>query len=101
MEYFRGDTFLKNIKAQNYTFQEGDKIHIAILKNAYSKEYLYEEVIEVDGATDTISLEISAEEMAKLPVDKLLLEIEMTTSDIVKTHQYDLVIKADGIYERN
>ena len=101
MEYFRGDTFLKNIKAQNYTFQEGDKIHIAILKNAYSKEYLYEEVIEVDGATDTISLEISAEEMAKLPVDKLLLEIELTTGDIVKTHQYDLVIKADGIYERN
>ena len=44
MEYFRGDTFLKNIKAQNYTFQEGDKIHIAILKNAYSKEYLYEEM---------------------------------------------------------
>lgn len=102
MRKFRGDTFLREIKAKNFNFKEGDKLHIAVLKNAYSKEYLYEEIKEIDTETESVNLEISAEDMAKLPVGKLLLEIELTTSDgFVQTHQYDLNIEKDAIYERN
>lgn len=102
MEKFRGDTFLRRIKSSNYTFKEGDKLHVAILKNPYSEEYLYEDIIEFIADTSFVDLEISAEEMAKLPIGKLLLEIELTTEEgFVQTHQYDLKIDKDGIYDRN
>lgn len=102
MEKFRGDTFLRRIESSNYTFKEGDRLHIAILKNAYSEDYLFEEVLGFTNDTNFVDLEISAEEMAKLPIGKLLLEIELTTKEgFVQTHQYDLEVNKDGIYDRN
>ena len=102
MKKFRGDSFLRRITSSNYTFKNDDILHIAILLNAYSEEYLFEKIIEVKEDTNYIDLEITAEEMSKLPIGKLLLEIELTTNDgFVQTHQYDLEIDKDGIYERN
>ena len=102
MELFRGDSFIKKIISEDYEFRLGDKIHIAVLKNAYSREYLHEQTIDVQSETNEINFEILPSETDKFPIEKLLLEIELTTTDgIVKTNQYDLQIKADGIYERN
>ena len=102
MELFRGDSFIKKIVSDDYKFRLGDKIHIAVLKNAYSRQYLHEQTINVQGETNEINFEILPSETDKFPIEKLLLEIELTTIDgIVKTNQYDLQVKADGIYERN
>lgn len=101
MELFRGDSFIKKITS-SYQFRVGDKLHIAVMKNAYSKDYLHEQTIEVKSNTNEINFEILPSESDKFPIEKLLLEIELTTNDgIVKTNQYDLIVKADGIYERN
>ena len=101
MELFRGDTFLKQI-VSSYQFRVGDKFHIAIMKNAYSKDYLYEKTITVEIESNEFDLEIEPEATRELPTRKLLLEIELTTVDgIVATNQYEIEVKADGIYERN
>ena len=101
MELFRGDSFIKKI-ASNYQFRIGDKLHIAVLKNAYSRKYLHEQTITIQSNTNEINFEILPSETDKFPTEKLLLEIELTTVDgIVKTEQYDLIVKVDGIYERN
>lgn len=102
MVIYRGDTFLQKIKAENYTFEIGDKLHIAIMNNEYSKNYLYETIIEIKEKNDSVNLEISADDTSKFEIGDLLLEVELTTiSGIVKTNQYELQVKADGIYERN
>lgn len=101
MELFRGDSFIKKITS-NYQFRSGDKFHIAVMKNAYSRDYLHEQTIEIKSNTNEINFEILPSETDKFPTEKLLLEIELTTTNgIVKTNQYDLEVKADGIYERN
>lgn len=101
MELFRGDSFIKKITS-NYQFRVGDKLHIAVMKNAYSKDYLHEQLIGIQNQTNEINFEILPSETDKFPAEKLLLEIELTTVDgIVKTEQYDLIVKVDGIYERN
>ena len=102
MRLFRGDTFYKKITSNDYAFKVGDKLHIAVLENSYSNRYLHEQLIEVKSETEDVVLEILPDETSKFPVGILLLEIELTsTSGIVKTNQYELTIKADGIYERN
>ena len=101
MELFRGDTFFKKI-VSNYKFRVGDTLHIVVMRNAYSRDYLHEQTINVQGETNEINFEILPSETDKFPIDDLLLEIELTTSSgIVKTNQYKLEVKADGIYERN
>lgn len=101
MELFRGDTFLKKI-VSNYEFKVGDKLHIAVMKNAYSRNYLHEQLIEIQNDTNEINFEILPSETDKFPTEELLLEIELTTvNGIVKTSQYKIEVKADGIYERN
>lgn len=101
MELFRGDSFIKKI-VSNYQFRIGDTLHIAVMRNAYSKEYLHEQLIEIQAETNEINFEILPSETDKFPVEELLLEIELTTVDgIVKTQQLKIEVKADGIYERN
>jgi len=99
---FRGDTFFRKIVSEHYKFKIGDKLHIAILKSAYSKEYIHEEMIEIKKETNEVILEIFPEITSTLPIRNLMLEIELTTIDgMVKTNQYGLEVEADGIYERN
>lgn len=101
MELFRGDSFIKKITS-SYQFRFGDTLHIAVMKNAYSRDYLHEQLIEIESNTNEINFEILPSETDNFPIEKLLLEIELTTIDgIVKTNQYDLEVKADGICERN
>ena len=101
MELFRGDSFYKQI-ASTYQFRVGDELHIAVMENAYSKDYLYEEVIIVKEETNEIDFEIPTEKTSLFPIKRLLLEIELTTIDgIVQTNQYELNVKADGIREQN
>ena len=101
MELFRGDSFIKKI-VSTYEFKIGDKLHIAVMKNAYSREYLHEHTITIQSNTNEINFEILPSETDKFPTEKLLLEVELTTtSGLVKTNQYELNVKADGIYERN
>lgn len=101
MELFRGDTFFKEIYSQEYEFRVGDTLKVAIMKNAYSKNYLHKQVITINANTYKVDLEILPSETDKLPIGKLLLEIELTTVDsIVATNQYELNVKADGIYEQ-
>lgn len=100
-ETFRGDTFFKKI-VSSYKFEVGDKLHVVVMRNAYSRDYLHEQTIEIQNDTNEINFEILPSETDKFPIDNLLLEIELTTSSgIVKTQQYQLKVKADGIYERN
>lgn len=101
MELFRGDTFLKQI-ASTYQFEVGDELHIAVMENEYSRNYLYEHTIVVDTETNEIDLEIPSVKTRNFPIKRLLLEIELTTkSGVVQTNQYELNVKADGIYERD
>lgn len=101
MEIFRGDSFIKKI-VSNYQFRVGDYLKIAVMKNAYSREYLHEQTINIVEETNEIIFEILPCETDKFPIEDLLLEIELTTVDgIVKTNQYKLEVKADGVYERN
>lgn len=102
MELFRGDSLIKKIISDDYEFRIGDKIHIAVLENAYSNRYLWENLVEIASENSEINFEISPDYTKKFPVARLLLEIELTTVDgIVQTNQYELNVKADGIYERN
>lgn len=102
MKEFRGNSFLKTIKPKNYTFQPGDVIKYAVMHNEYSKDYLYFNEITIENETESIDINIEPSETSKFPVGNLLFEIELTYGDgVVKTYQYDLEIKADGIYERN
>ena len=102
MQFLRGDTFFKTIYSEDYTFRPGDKLHIAIMKNAYNDKYLHEQVKEIQSDTNEFDLEILPCETDKFPIGDLLLEIELTTVDgIVKTNQYKLNVEADGIHERN
>lgn len=99
MEIFRGDTIAKTIKS-NYTFQKGDVIHYAVMNNAFSKDKIFESKQEIQETSDTVDIVISASETSKFPVGTLLFEIEITYADnYVKTNQYKLEVKADGIYE--
>lgn len=101
MELFRGDSFIKTITS-SYQFGIGDKLIIAVMRNAYSREYLHQQTIEVKSGTNEINFEILPCETDKFPIGELLLEIELTTaSGIVQTNQYKLNVKADGIYEQN
>lgn len=101
MKLFRGDTFLKKI-VSNYQFRVGDTLHIVVMRNAYSREYLHQQTKKIEAETNEINFEILPSETDKFPIEDLLLEIELTTVDgIVKTNQYKLEVKADGIYERN
>lgn len=99
---FRGDTFVREITTNDYQLQKGDKFHIVVMRNAYEKNYLHEQIIEIQEQTNKVNFEILPCETDKLPIGELLLEIELTTtSGIVVTNQYTLEVKADGIYERN
>lgn len=100
MELFRGDSFIKKITS-TYEFRIGDKLHIAVMKTAYSREYLHEQIITIQSNTNEINFEILPSETDKFPTRKLLLEIELTTIDgIVKTNQFEIEVKEDGIHER-
>ena len=101
MELFRGDSFIKKI-VSNYQFRVGDTLHIVVMRNAYSREYLHQQTKKIEAETNEINFEILPSETDKFPIEDLLLEIELTTVDgIVKTNQYKLEVKAEGIYERN
>ena len=100
MELFRGDSFVKRIKLNEYKLKAGDKFHIAVMRNAYSDKYLHEQIIEIQKETDEIVFEILPNKTSEFPIANLLLEIELTYSDgIVKTNQYSIEMKADGIRE--
>lgn len=98
-EFFRGDTFLKTINFNNYTLEQGDKIHYAIMKNTYSNEYIYENTIEIDKELNSIDILIEPIETSKFPIGFLVLEIELTYGgDHVKTKQYKFEVSEDGIH---
>lgn len=101
MELFRGDSFIKKI-VSTYKFRVGDTLNIAVMRNAYSREYLHQQTKKIEAETNEINFEILPSETDKFPIEDLLLEIELTTVDgIVKTQQLKIEVKADGIYERN
>lgn len=102
MEMFRGDTFLKEIFSEDYEFKPNDQMHVAVLKSAYSDKFLYEKKIIIDKETNKVELEIPPKETSQFPTEKIILEIELTTKDgFVKTNQYELDVKADGINGQN
>ena len=58
-------------------------------------EKLPENVVKVD-------IEIPASKTSTFEIGTLLLEVEITYGDgIVKTQQYEVEVREDGIYERN
>lgn len=101
MEIFRGDSFYKTIKPKGYAFQTGDILKCAVMKSASSKNYIYEETITIENECESIDISINPSETAKFPTGILLFEIELTYGENVKTEQYKLEVKADGIHERN
>ena len=100
-ELFRGDTFLKQFDS-DYTFRVGDKLHTAVMNNAYDNAYLFEKTIEFTEETNSFVLEMSPERTKTFPIQRLLLEIELTMRDgFVRTNQYTLNVKVDGIRGKN
>ena len=98
---FRGDTFLKQFTS-DYTFRVGDKLHIAVMNDAYDETYLFETVIEFAEETNEFELEILPEYTKTFPIRRLLLEVELTMNDgFVRTNQYILNVKVDGINGKN
>ena len=99
MELFRGDTFYKSVTAGDYIFQPDDILRIAVLNNTVDNIKLYENEIKVTEETTSILVEIPASKTKELKPGILVLELELTYSGIVKTEQFELLVKADGIYE--
>ena len=99
MELFRGDTFYKSVTAGDYIFQPDDILRIAVLNNTVDNIKLYENEIKVTEETTSILVEIPANKTKELKPGILVLELELTYSGIVKTEQFELLVKADGIYE--
>lgn len=99
MELFRGDTFYKSVTAGDYIFQPDDILRVAIFNNTLDEIKLYENEIKVTEETTSILVEIPASKTKELKPGILVLELELTYSGIVKTEQFELLVKADGIYE--
>ena len=99
MELFRGDTFYKSVTAGDYIFQANDILRVAILNNTVDNIKLYENEIKITEEQTNILLEIPASKTKELKPGILVLELELTYSGIVKTEQFELLVKADGIYE--
>lgn len=99
MEIFRGDTFYKSVTAGDYTFQPDDILRVAILNNTIDNIKLYENEIKITEEQTSVLLEIPASKTKELKPGILVLELELTYSGIVKTEQFELLVKADGIYE--
>lgn len=100
-DIFRGDTFLKQFTS-DYTFRVGDTLHIAVMNNAYDNTYLFEKTIEFEEEASEFILEISPEKTKSFPIQRLLLEIELTMEDgFVRTNQYTLNVRVDGIRGKN
>ena len=99
MELFRGDTFYKSVTAGDYKFQPDDVLRVAILNNTIDNIKLYENEIKITEEQTSILVEIPASETKELKPGILVLELELTYSGVVKTEQFELLVKADGIYE--
>lgn len=97
MELFRGDTFYKSVTAGDYVFQPDDILRVAILNNTLDETKLYENEIKVMEEQTSILVEIPASKTKELKPGILVLELELTYSGIVKTQQFELLVKADGI----
>lgn len=97
MELFRGDTFYKSVTAGDYVFQPDDILRVAILNNTLDETKLYENEIKVTEEQTSILVEIPASKTKELKPGILVLELELTYSGIVKTQQFELLVKADGI----
>lgn len=96
-ETFRGDTFSKKVSIEGYTLQPDDIIHVAILLSSMGG-IIYDSVEKIITETDNYVISIPATETEKLIPGVLTLEIELTYGDgFVKTQQYELIVKADGI----
>ena len=99
MELFRGDTFYKSVVAGDYVFQPDDILRVAILNNTVDNIKLYENEIKITEEQNNIFIEIPASKTKELKPGILVLELELTYSGVVKTEQFELLVKADGIYE--
>lgn len=97
---YRGDTFCKKILANNgYVFQPNDVLRVAILTDTVTGNKIWDDEIKVETETDSIILEIPKEKTAKIEPGMWILEFELTYGGVVKTQQFGLVVKADGIHE--
>ena len=95
---YRGDTFCKKVSALDYKFQPKDVLKVAVLTDTITGNKLYENEIKVETETDSIIIEIPREKTAEISPGMWILEFELTYSGVVKTQQFGLVVKADGIH---
>lgn len=96
-EIFQGNTFYKKLTIPGYTFNKDDVIHIAVLQTTLGG-ILWEDKHTFIESTDSYIIDIPANETEKLSPGVLILEIELTYGNgLVKTNQYELVIKAAGL----
>lgn len=101
MEIFRGDTFYRElVPNQNYKFQKDDIIKVAVMVNTDSENHLFDDTITVEEESEKVDILIPPEKTASFEIGDLILEIEVTYGGgIVKTQQYILEVKEDGIHE--
>lgn len=101
MEIFRGDTFYRElVPNQNYKFQKDDIIKVAVMVNTDSEKHLFDDTITVEEESEKVDILIPPEKTANFEIGDLILEIEVTYGGgIVKTQQYILEVKEDGIHE--
>ena len=95
---YRGDTFCKQISALGYKFQPNDILRIAILSDTITGNKLYSDEINIAEEKDSIIIEIPSEKTSMIQPGIYVLEFELTYSGVTKTQQFELIVKADGIY---
>ena len=96
-EIYQGNTFYRKLTVPGYTFKKDDIIHIAILQTQMGG-ILWEDKFTFTEETDSYVINIPASEIEKLLPGILTLEIELTYGKgLVKTNQYELIVKAAGI----
>lgn len=93
---FRGNTFFKLGKIKDTYFFAGDKLKITIYKNPYVDKFYYEKNMVVEENTEKIEIFLNKDDTLKLPAEELILEVELKHGPVIKTFQYNILVKEDS-----
>ena len=99
IEKFRGDTFMRTVKATHpnkipYEFKQGDIIKCCFVRN--DTNYLEKTQVLETSATE-VPITYTKDEMATLEVDTYIFEVEANLDGYVKTYQEKIELDKDYI----
>ena len=101
MNFYRGDTFIKNLYVVlknkiKYQFQKGDKVRVIFVNK---KNKTLKKEIEITDPVENVVIFYKPEETKDLTPTTYILEIEIITNDFTITKQIRLNVKEDYLNE--